>query len=132
MSKTATLERQANNVDQPECSPSACTYTPAVDILETDDELLLLVDVPGASPEAIDIEYDRGRLTIAVGVAERQGPQTQYTHREYGVGEFRRTFQVGKEIDASRMEAEVRDGVLTLHLPKAEAAKARKVAVKVV
>jgi len=103
---------------------------PAVDIIEKDDELLLMADVPGARADGIDIQYERGELTITARVQPRQPAGTTYLLREYGVGDFVRTFRVSEAIDASKIEAEVADGVLTLHLPKAEALKTRKIAVK--
>jgi HSP20 family protein len=104
-------------------------YRPNVDILEREDELVVLADVPGAEAEDIDIDFEEGNLTIRAKVELRQPPETQYLLREYGVGDFFRTFQVSERIDASRITAECNDGVLTLHLPKVEAAKPRKIAV---
>ncbi len=63
-------------------------------------------------------------------MAARQSEQTRYLLREYGVGDFYRTFRVGEQVDASRIAAEFVDGVLTLHLPKVDAAKPRKIAVQ--
>jgi HSP20 family molecular chaperone IbpA len=129
MSDTA-LEKRVMTTDQPERTRSGRTYIPAVDIVEKDDELLLMADVPGAKAEGIDIQYERGELTLTARVDSRQPEQTNWLACEYGVGDFVRTFQVGEGVDAARIEAEVSNGVLTLHLPKAEAAKTRKIAVK--
>jgi HSP20 family protein len=106
------------------------TYVPAVDIIERDDELLLLADVPGAHADGIDVNYDRGELTITARVTPRQAPETRYTACEYGVGTFVRTFRIGEGINAAKIQAELSQGVLTLHLPKAEDAKARKITVQ--
>ena len=76
------------------------------------------------------MDYERGQLTIRATIEPRQPEQTDYALREYGVGDFLRTFQVGESIDASRINAEVEAGVLTLHMPKAEAARVRKIAVR--
>jgi HSP20 family molecular chaperone IbpA len=101
-----------------------------VDIIEKPDELLLLADVPGAQVDGIDIHYERGALTLTARVDERQPNESNWILREYGVGDFVRTFQVGEGIDAAKIKAEVTGGVLTLRLPKAEAAKTRKIVVK--
>jgi HSP20 family protein len=102
-----------------------------VDILETVDELTLVADVPGAKPEDIDIQYERGELAIRVKVDPRQPESdTGVLLREYGVGDYYRVFEIGEAIDKSRIHAEVHNGVLTLHLPKVEEAKPRKIAVK--
>lgn len=104
------------------------TFLPNVDIFETPQEIQLLADIPGAKGEEIDIDFDKGALTIHARVEPRQ-PEGGFLLREYGVGDFNRTFQVSEKIDASRITAEYRDGVLTLHLPKVEAAQARKITV---
>lgn len=127
---TTNLEKRTTTVDEPERIRSGRTYVPAVDIVEQPDELLLFADVPGTKAEDIDVNYERGQLTITARIAPRQNEQTTYLLSEYGVGDFVRTFQVGEGIDAAKIQAEVNAGVLTLHLPKAEAAKTRKIAVK--
>jgi HSP20 family protein len=127
---TVTAEKRVHNADQPERTRGGRTYVPAVDILELPNELLLLADLPGVTPEQIDINYERGQLTLSASVPPRQPESHNYLSREYGVGDFFRTFQIGDGIDASHIQAEVRDGVLTLHLPKAEAAKSRRISVK--
>jgi HSP20 family molecular chaperone IbpA len=132
MSDTTTLDKRVATMDQPERTRSGRTYSPAVDIIEKPDELLLLADVPGAKADGIDIHYERGELTLTARVDERQPEVSNWVLREYGVGDFVRTFQVGEGIDAAKIKAEVTGGVLTLHLPKAEAAKTRRIAVKAV
>jgi len=130
MSETTTLEKHIATTDQPEQVRSGRTYVPVVDIIEQEDELLLLADVPGAKADGIDIRYERGELSIVARIEPRRSPDATYLLREYGVGDFVRTFQVGEGLDPSKIRAEVKAGVLTLHLPKAEAAKTRKIAVK--
>lgn len=130
MNDTTSLEKRMTTAEQPEQTRNGRTYVPAVDIIENDGELLLLADVPGARAEGIDIDYQPGRLTIRASVEPRQTAQTGYVLRKYNVGDFVRRFEVGEGIDASKIRAEVSGGVLTLHLPKAEAAKTRKIAVK--
>ncbi len=107
----------------------AC-YRPNVDILELPEELLVQADVPGASPEDIDIDFKDGMLMIHAKIKPRQEPNTQYLLREYGVGDYWRSFQVSEVIDSNKITAEYNDGLLTLHLPKAEAARPRKISVK--
>jgi HSP20 family protein len=104
-------------------------YRPNVDILEQADELIVLADMPGASGDAIDVNFEDGNLTIHAKVDPRQDESTEYLVREYGVGDFFRTFRISEAIDASKITAQYADGVLTLHLPKAEEAKPRKIAV---
>ena len=101
------------------------TMAPVVDIFENDDEILLYADVPGVTREKITINVDNGKLEIsairnlqAKGVANWQ---------EFGDAEFKRVFSVPQSIDVSRVNAELKEGVLKLQLPKAEAAKPRKI-----
>ena len=105
-------------------------YLPNVDIVETKDELRLLVDVPGASAGDIDIHFEKGELEIHAKVPPRTGGNARMLLQEYGVGDFHRVFEVSETVDASRIQAECRNGVLTLHLPKVEAAKPHKIIVK--
>ncbi len=105
-------------------------YTPLVDILEMADEILLKADLPGAKRENIDINFEDGILTIYAKVEPRQQPDTHYLVREYGVGDYHRSFHVSEAIDAARITAEYADGVLTLHLPKTEAVRPRKIPVQ--
>ena len=120
--QTATAER----------TRSGCCYRPNVDILERDDELVVLADMPGARSDTIDVKFEDGMLDIYAAVAPRQGDGEACLVHEYGVGDYYRSFQVSEDIDPAKIAAEYADGVLTLHLPKSEAAKPRKIAVKVV
>jgi len=105
-------------------------YRPNVDIKETVDELLLVADMPGAKSDDIDINFEDGSLTIHAKVNNRQTEDTSYLLQEFGIGDFYRTFKVNEQIDATRISALYQDGVLTLHLPKLEAAKPRKITVQ--
>lgn len=104
-------------------------YRPSVDIVEKPEELLLIADLPGTNPDEIDVRFENGTLTLYGRVKERQMEKAEQLLREYGIGDFYRTFQVNETIDAERISAEYRDGVLTLHLPKVEAVKPRKIQV---
>ena len=104
-------------------------YRPRVDIVERDAELLVLADMPGVGANDVDVQFNDGVLTIFGRVAERQPAETEYLSREYGVGDYYRSFQVSDQIDTQKISADLANGVLTLHLPKAEASKPRKIAV---
>ena len=108
---------------------SGVVYRPHVDIVELSDELLVLADMPGVRAENVDINFEQGSLTIRGTVEPRQKEHTGYTFQEYGIGDFYREFQVSESIAADKISAELSDGVLTLHLPKVEAVKPRKIAV---
>jgi len=125
------VEKQAGReVARQEPTRGALQYRPVVDILETAEELRVLADVPGAKAEDIEINFEKGVLTIHARVGPRQPEGVSYLLREYGVGDFHRVFEVSESIDADRITAEHADGVLILHLPKAEKAKIRKIEVR--
>lgn len=124
-------EKRESAAAQVEPTHGGRSYIPNVDILENKDELLLIADVPGARADGVSIDYDRGCLTIQAAVAPRQDDsRINYFVQEYGVGNFSRTFQVGEGIDSNKINAEIADGVLTVHLPKAEKLRPRKIEVK--
>jgi HSP20 family protein len=108
---------------------SGCCYRPNVDILEQGDELLVVADVPGARSDTIDVKFEDGMLEIQAAVEPRECDGHTCLLREYDVGDYYRSFQVSEAIDAGKISAQYADGVLTLHLPKAEALKPRKIAV---
>jgi len=95
--------------------------TPAVDIYETDDELVLLADMPGVNDQGLQLEVSRGVLTLE---AEREGNENGNKRGYY------RQFKLSERIDADAGQAQLKDGVLTLRLPKLETAKPKKIAVK--
>jgi HSP20 family molecular chaperone IbpA len=131
MSNETTLTKTAATEATPvERTRSGLCYRPNCDILEQADELLVLADMPGAKADAIDVKFEDGTLTILAPVEMRQGGDTDYLLQEYGVGDYFRTFEVSEAIDSAKISAEFADGVLTLHLPKAESARPRKIAVK--
>ena len=137
--KRGAEEYQVNTTctDKNECRPAAAEHTrvaaryvPNVDILETPEKYVLRADIPGASAESVDIQYERGTLTIHARVEPRKRDGARMLLREYGIGDFHRSFQIGEGIDSSGIQAECENGVLTLHLPKSAAAKVRRIAVK--
>jgi HSP20 family protein len=127
---TQTITRSDDPVTRPEPTRGGRTFSPAVDIIERNDELTLLADMPGVRAEDIDIRYERGLLSIYGRVKPRYAEDVAFLLEEYGVADFSRSFQVGEGIDASKIGAEVRQGVLTLRLPKTEATRTRKIHVR--
>lgn len=113
-----------------ESTRSGPVYRPNVDIIEQQDQLVIYADLPGVTEEMIDVNFQDGMLTIHGKVNPRQSDGTQYLTHEYGVGDFYRTFRVSEKIDASKIAADYRDGVLVLRLPKSESHKPRKIAVQ--
>lgn len=123
-----TRTSETNEVERTRSGP---TYVPAVDIIETPEELRLLIDVPGATQDGVEIEFERGVLSIYARVADRApGDAGQYLLREYGVGDFARTFRVSEVVDSNNISATLEHGVLTVTLPKAAEARPRKISVR--
>jgi HSP20 family protein len=104
-------------------------YVPAVDIYESEDALTLLADMPGVGPESVTIDVRDNQLILR-GTVTAEGANERVLLQEYGVGDYYREFTLGRAIDQSKIEAGMKDGVLTLKLPKADAVKPRKIAVK--
>jgi len=99
------------------------TIAPLVDIYENEDEILLHAEMPGVAKDEVSVHVDNGRLEIT-GVRKMQATGSA-SWQEFGDVEYRRVFSVPQTIDVGKVNAELRDGVLKLHLPKAEAAKPR-------
>jgi HSP20 family molecular chaperone IbpA len=90
--------------------------TPSVDIYENADEFLVLADVPGARPDEVAVQLENDQLSVQARGADPR--------------DYARTFVVPRGIDASRITAEMKQGVLHLHLPKSDALKPRKIQVR--
>jgi len=132
MAKNALTKREdrRTEVALPEQTRStAVTYTPRCDILETADELILYADLPGVQPGDVDVRFENSELTIYAKCAPRH-EEVNYLVYEYGIGDFYRAFTINETIDADKISAELKHGVLTVHLPKSEAVKPKKIAVK--
>ncbi len=121
MSDKEMMKQELESVEKINQAKPLHWATPAVDIYETADELVVLADLPGVQESALQLEVSRGVLTLeaAVEAAEDQ--------RQYG---YYRQFQLSERIDADAGEAALKDGVLTLRLPKSAAAKPKRIAVK--
>jgi len=102
--------------------------TPPVDIYETTNGLVVTADLPGVAKEGLDVRVENNLLTIR-GKAAHAAPGDP-VYREYGLVNFFRQFELNEKVDQSKISAELKHGVLTLNLPKAEEAKPRKIEVK--
>ncbi len=103
---------------------------PAVDIYENEDEILLHADMPGVVKEYISVDIDNGKLSIS-GVRKLM-TKGAASYEEFSDVEYVRSFSVPQTIDVEKVEAELKNGVLKLHLPKSEAAKPRQIEIKTV
>jgi HSP20 family protein len=125
----ALVKKEAGEVTAPEATRGGIYYVPRIDIYESADEVVLQCDVPGVKPQDVDVRFEKGELSLYGKVQPRQAP-AEYLEEEYGVGDFYRSFAIAPEIDADKISAECRDGVLTVHLPKQERVKPKRIAVQ--
>ena len=104
-------------------------FVPSADIFETEETLSLIVEMPGVDRNKVDVSVEDGVLTIQgeLDFSKYDGMQPVYS--EYNIGHYRRSFSLSNKVDQGRISAEMKDGVLTLVLPKAEEAKPRRISV---
>jgi HSP20 family molecular chaperone IbpA len=102
---------------------------PPVDIYETPDGLVVVADVPGVATEALEVRVDHNVLTIR-GHASH-GVPGEVTYREYGLVNFFRQFELNDTVDQRHITANLKSGVLTVYMPKAQEAKPRQIEVQV-
>ena len=126
---SALVKKEAGEVTAPEATRSGIYYTPRVDIYESADEVALQCDMPGVKPQDVEVRFEKGELSLYGKVQLRQ-TSAEYLDEEYGIGDFYRSFTIAPEIDADKIAAEYREGVLTVHLPKQERVKPKRIAVK--
>jgi HSP20 family protein len=98
----------------------AVTVYPRVDVLETENEYLVLADLPGVTPADIDIRFEKGELSV-------HGRRPAF--RDYGPTAYHRSFAVAETVASDKITAELKSGVLTIHLPKVEAVKPKRITV---
>ena len=101
---------------------------PVVDVYENVDELLLLVDVPGVTNDGIEVQLDKGQLTILA--KRREDAPGSLIAAEYRAYDYLRVFSVPQGIDPSKIDAQLSGGVLRLRLPKSESVKPRRIEVR--
>jgi HSP20 family protein len=104
---------------------------PRVDVIEDDTGITLWADMPGVSKDSLEIKVESDSLSIE-GMVSTATPQAmEATYAEVRVPRFRRSFSLSRELDATHIEAELKDGVLKLRIPKQEQAQPRRISVKV-
>ena len=129
-SKALQAKEKAEVTTPAEETRPGLVFTPAVDIFETEKEIALLADMPGVKAGDLNIDLHENVLTLDGEVNAPDGADEVDVIREYRTGKYRRQFTLSQMIDQSKIDAEMKDGVLRLRLPKIEAATPRKIAVK--
>jgi HSP20 family protein len=112
-----------------ESTVPARLFMPTADIFEAQHALTVVLEMPGVDKSNVDISVEAGVLTIEgrLDFSKYEGMQPVYT--EYNIGHYRRSFSLSSKIDQSKIAAEMKDGVLTVTLPKVEEAKPRRISV---
>ena len=105
-------------------------FSPAIDIFETEKEITLLADMPGVKANNLSIDLKENVLTLSGEVEAPEGPDEVDVLREYRTGRYFREFSLSQLIDQAKIDAELKEGVLKLKLPKVEKATPRKITVK--
>ena len=106
------------------------TWTPPVDIYETDDALVIKAELPGVSKDDISIDVHQNTLTLRGQRTHESAVKNERYHRvERAYGTFQRSFVLPAMVDHDKVQATYKDGVLELHLPKSEAAKPKRIAI---
>lgn len=105
-------------------------FLPTADIFETEDALTVVLEMPGVDRNNIDVNVENGVLMIEGRIDFSKYEDLQPVYSEYNIGPFRRSFRISSRIDQDKIRAEMRDGVITLTLPKAEEAKPRRIEVR--
>ena len=112
--------------------PGEDTFSPLVDIYENgEDSTVLVIELPGADADSLDIRVDKGVLSIyADGRGEESGDEYARTYTGFARGQYFRAFAVSDEVDRDNIEALYNNGILTLTLPRASAAETKKIEIK--
>jgi HSP20 family protein len=105
------------------------TFVPHIDVLEKSGEWIVQLDMPGVRRDGLEIEVENDVLSVRGQVAPRQANDASFHLREYAVGDFYRSFQLGDAVARDGIRAEYEGGVLTLHVPKASKVLPRRIQV---
>ena len=120
---TNVAREQRASQDQP-------ALLPPVDVIEDESGITLYADLPGVPREKLDLHMDGNTLIIEGAMALELPKVMEATHVEVGLPRYRRVFTLSKELDPGKLSAEMKQGVLKLHIQKAEHAKPRRIEVR--
>lgn len=105
-------------------------FLPRTDIYETDQELVLVMDVPGVDENSLEMTLEKNILSINAYPVFDQPENFALEYSEYAEGDYQRSFKLSDGIDREKIQAHVKNGVLTLHLPKAAEVAPQRITVK--
>ncbi len=131
MAQSQALEVQEKKelVSKEEKTVPARYFVPNTDIFETEDALVVVMEIPGVAKEEVDINLENDNLRVEARIDYRHYDGLEPLYSEYNVGHFARSFALSNKIDQKQISAELADGVLTLTLKKAKEAVPRRIAI---
>lgn len=130
MSTDITQVTEKTPTDTPEAIGGGRIYRPLTDIVETDQGVSMMLEMPGVGSDDVEITLENRVLTIRDRVEPMPPENLELAYAEYDEGDFERAFTLSANFDPDRIEAEMRGGVLTLTLPRAPKAQPKRIAVK--
>lgn len=122
-------EKKALEEGAKESTRPGRVFVPAVDILENEEEIIVLADLPGVTSKNVDIDLRESVLTIEGRISPVEGEKEVIVYREFDCGDYLRQFTLSDAIDQEKITAKMDQGVLRLTLPKAEKRKPQKIQV---
>ncbi|MDH5561099.1 MAG: Hsp20/alpha crystallin family protein [Deltaproteobacteria bacterium] len=121
---------QENNAEQTsENSVALNFFRPAADILETEKDLLLYLDMPGVSKERVEIKLEKDILSIEGRINDQKEERLKPLYREFRTGNYKRSFTLSKAIDQKKIKAKLEEGMLVVTLPKSPDQKPKQILV---
>ncbi|MBU2644396.1 Hsp20/alpha crystallin family protein [bacterium] len=128
--KEITVQEKKEVQTQSEPTVPGKVYLPTTDIVETDKELLVYMDMPGVSKDKLKIQLEKNVIAIEGEIDATPYSDLKPLYTEYNIGHFSRRFELSNEIDQAAINAGINDGVLLLTLPKIPEKQPRSIAVK--
>ena len=122
-------KQELSTIEDTERTRDCQCFVPKSDIYETENQIVIVVDVPGVSESSIDITLEKNVLTINAYVEPEDREGYALSLAEYEVGDYQRSFKLSDEIDRDSIEASIKNGVLRMELAKAKEAQSRKISV---
>jgi HSP20 family protein len=104
---------------------------PQVDVYENNDGILLVADLPGVPKDQLELRVENDTLLIEADIAQDTPENMEAAYAEVRLSRYRRVFSLSSELDSSKIDAQLRDGVLNLRIPKHPHAQPRRIEVKV-
>lgn len=125
-----TVEKEEVQPTEVEPTRERRVFTPRTDIFETNEDIVVLADMPGVHEQNVDITLEQNKLTLNGFVEASSHDGHSLTYGEYGIGDYHRQFTLPNAVDREAISATMKNGVLKLVLPKSNGAKLRKISVR--